>query len=763
VSLALLACRPRHSGDDGSGPMREDIDDFLQEFNVDLLPWGQAAARAAEVEAKLTDMERHSLLVGQNFGTFGGWVGSTKAVPRMGIPSLKMQDSSSGFRPLGPGEPGTVTAWPSMLALASSWDESLVWRVARAIAAEFKGKGANMILGPGLNVHRSPYGGRNWEYLSGEDPYLGSRLAPAFVTGVQSQGVMATVKHFAFNEQETKRKSENSVVREKTAWELYYPPFEAALAAGAGSVMCAYNSVNGYPACGSRELLVDTLKGRMGFEGFVVSDWGAVTGADALDGGVDMEQPADVYFRNATDSPVAREAARRVLTSIFHMRLDEHPGCELPCSKERASNQRTADHMELAHGAAANGIVLLQNQGVLPLKPGSVQTLAVLGAAAEARDTMNTWGPGSPYSGGGSGHVPAPDVVSPLEGIRRRAAKANIKVIADTTSTNHGVTALDPAEVVSRRLSSLEKALDLAREADVVVVVGATTATESRDRPSLSLDDNADDLIMAVSKLKPTIVLLEVPGAILTPWRDQTAAIACLFYGGERTGDAWASVLFGDIAPSGKLPIMLPSSETGLVTPGLGTVVYDEGIRTSYRSPTAHAAYPFGHGLTYTAFEFSRPRAYTKGCEAMVCVSLRVTNIGVFAGREVVQAYLYFPDDTNGAAKMLRGFQKTSLLNPGAGEDVILNFSQRDLSTYDGVAHAWQRHENVVIFIGSSSVDLRNAVTQKDVDSESFQDTAKIKKTNRRARSSTSFEGAPSDGGLMHSLRHLFLGPAVEH
>jgi len=640
-------------------------------------------------------------------------VGTVAPIQRLGVPALRLQDASGGFRPTGPDEYGTVTSWPSMLTLAASWDETMVERVAAAIAREFKGKGANVLLGPGLNVHRTPYGGRNWEYLSGEDPYLGARLAPVYVQSVQNEGVMAVIKHFAFNEQETERNSEDSVVSERVAWELYYPPFEAAIKAGAGAVMCSYNKVDSGYACGNPTLLRDDLKGRMGFSGFVMSDWGAVHGTNAIEGGMDMEQPSANFFQpgklNDVDSDAVRDAARRVLASIYHLRIDENPGCELPCAKERSTNQRTATHLQLAEDAAAAGVVLLQNKGVLPLDPNRVKTLAVLGAAATAQDTQNTWGPGSPYSGGGSGHVPAPHVVTPLQGIRERAKQAGISVVTEHTHMEHLSRKPTATEAASRRLRGAAKAVE---DADVVVVVGATTATESADRFNLALDDGADALIAQVSKTKTTVVLLEVPGAVLTPWRDQTAAIACLFIGGERTGSAWASVLFGDVVPAGKLPITFPASLVGTLRPEHNTVAYEEGLLTSYRSPSLRAAFPFGHGLSYTTFVYSEPRFVDSNCGARICVSVLISNSGHARGAEVVQAYLSFSSVPGTPELVLRGFKKTSWMNPGDMEEVTFGFTDRDLSTYDDQKHGWKQQPNcrIAVHIGASSADVRHVL-----------------------------------------------------
>mmetsp|Transcript_91150 Transcript_91150/g.262925 ORF Transcript_91150/g.262925 Transcript_91150/m.262925 type:complete len:774 (+) Transcript_91150:98-2419(+) len=667
-----------------------------------LLSWEAARRKATEIEAQLTEDERLSLLVGRGFNR-SGWVGLTSAVPRLGIPALRMQDASSGFRPLGPGEYGTVTSWPSLLAMASTWDEVAVWRMASAVAAEFRAKGANVLLGPGLNVHRTPWGGRNWEYLSGEDPYLGSRLAPAYIRAIQSAGVMATIKHFAFNQQETERRRSNAVVAEKTAWELYFPPFEAAIGAGAGAVMCSYNRFNGSQACGSKALLTDILRGRLGFAGFVMSDWEALMSTDALEAGVDMEQSAPKYFAKRElakaniSAAVVSQAAWRILTSIYHLRLDEQQGCEFPCEAERATNVRTQAHLQLAGELAAEAVVLLKNSNdTLPLLHGPIRTLAVVGVAAEAGDTMNQWGPGSPYSGGGSGHVASPDVVTPLAGIQRRAAIAGIRVVTPSRE--------------SSRAGRLAAALEAASHADVVIVVGAATASEDRDRPDLSLADGADELIAAVAaEGKPVVVLLQVPGPVLTPWRDEVAALAVLFLGGERTGSAWASVLFGDTAPSGKLPVTMPANMSGLIRPqGAENLTYSEGLATSYRSSAIAAAFPFGHGVSYTRFEFGAPRLLMAGCPAAICVRLGITNIGDRAGREVVQAYITFLKVPG--PRTMRGFTKTSLLQPGETEEVTLKFSQRDLSIYNETTGGWDEHDRLLVQIGASSDDVQHTL-----------------------------------------------------
>jgi beta-glucosidase len=573
-----------------------------------------------------------------------------------------------------------------------------VGHVAAAIGREFRGKGANVILGPGVNVHRSPYGGRNFEYLSGEDPYLGSRLAVAYIKAVQGQGVMAVAKHFAFNEQETERDSMNSEVGEHAAWALYYPPFQAAVDAGVGAIMCSYNKVNGTHACSNDRLLRGDLKGKMGFNGFVVSDWYATHHSTAVESGLDMEQPDPKHFNHKSfadaDPEAVSQAARRVLASIYRLRLDERPGCELPCKSERQTSQRTPKHLELAGIAAAAGVVLLKNDGILPLHAGSAANLAIIGAAANAQDTLNTWGAGSPYSGGGSGHVAAPTVSTPLNALRERANEAGIHTL-------NGGSNLD--------LANRSQVLPFLEEADVVIIVAATTSTEDSDRKTLSLDNGVDELIEEVSKQRPTIVLIEAPGAVLTPWRDKTPAIACMFLGGEETGSGWAKVLFGDVEPSGRLPIVLPAHDWDEIRPSGGSVPYSEGLMTSYRSPRHQSAFPFGHGLSYTKFSFGKPTQTSDNCPGAACIYISIRNVGKRAGSEVVQAYLQFDPRLQEPRMVLRGFQRTHLLQPGENEEVRIVFSRHDLSAYI-VGQGWTLQEWAVAHIGASSGDIRQLI-----------------------------------------------------
>ncbi|CAE8600067.1 unnamed protein product [Polarella glacialis] len=484
------------------------------------LSWDAAYTKAESILAWMEPGDKNSLLRGigwdikfdKNMIPVGvdlrkdWYVGNTQAVSRLGVPSLNLQDASGGFRTYWNDLVGTVTCWPSQLALAATWSPASVQKFAVALGKEFAGKGANGVLGPAIEVHRVARGGRNFEYLSGEDPYLGARLAAAYVTGVQSEGILAVAKHWAVNHQETNRMLESSNVDEKTAWELYYPPFQAAIDAGVSAVMCSYNKVNGQHSCSNPHQLQAVLKEKMGFRGFIQSDWWALHDNQSLALGLDQDMPGwpveKIYYSEpslirstvqlAQETPHSVDGAvRRILAAMLRMGLETSTKCAPPhCQAWLQRNVTSAEHVALARSLAAESIVLLKNAGgLLPLSHSTTRTIAVIGKAATAeawnpdgagQGVNDSWRFGDYYSGGGSGHVVAANVVTPLEGLRRRAALAGIDVISPPSN--------DVAE-----------ALAAAQRADVVIVVAATTSGESEDRPDLSLDDGVDDLIAALA------------------------------------------------------------------------------------------------------------------------------------------------------------------------------------------------------------------------------------------------------------------------
>jgi len=689
------------------------------------LAWTEAYRRAEETLSRMEWGEKHSLLRGIGWD---GWelrkwwyVGNTPAISRLNIPSLNMQDAAGGFRTYWGELVGTVTCWPSALALAATWDPQLVRAFAEAAGEEFVGKGANGILGPSIEVHRVARGGRNFEYLSGEDPYLGARLTEAYVEGVQSKGVFAIMKHWVFNHQETNRGSENSVVDEQTAWELYYPPFQAAVDAGVSGAMCSYNRIDGLYSCANEQQLQSVLRQRMGFQGFVQSDWWAVHGT-SLAQGLDQDMPGltseehfnEAHLRQQSPSMIDR-AVRRILAVVHRMGLAASTRCVPPyCEAWMRRNVTSDGHAQLARTLTARSIVLLKNEGgllpLLPQGPVPVRTIAVIGAASVAeaynphgvgQGQANAWAIGDYYSGGGSGHIVAGRVVTPLEGIRGRAAAAGVRVVASPSN-------------------DIAAALEAVRGADVAIVVGATTSGETRDRADLSLDDGADGLIAAVAAAcSNTVVLMQLPGAVVMPWRDSVAAILTMFLGGQATGSAWADVLFGDLAPTGRLPVMMPATEADTIPPNSAhRVGYAEGMHTSYRNRNFQAAFPFGHGLTYTSFEYLPPAqvpclgagAQGPGPRPLLCVGIAVRNAGAVAAATVAQLYLELPAAAGHPAPFLKGFQGTGTLAPGATAELVFPLTQRDVSYFDVSVSAWTPLLTATAHIGESSRDIRHSL-----------------------------------------------------
>jgi len=712
-------------------PVTEGEPDFTADTSSDApapLSWDAAYKKARATLARMNATEKNSLLQGIGYDRQAWWevkkwyyVGNSPAMPHLGIPSLNMQDGGGGFHSKYAEARGTVTCWPSLLSLAATWDPGLSRRYAAALGEEFAGKGANGILGPSVDVHRVARNGRNFEYLSGEDPYLGSRMAEEYVAGVQSKGVFAVVKHWIFNTQENDREISSSVVDERSAHELYYPPFEAAVRAGASAVMCSYNKINGTYSCENEETLNGVLRGQMGFRGFVQSDWWAAHSL-SVPQGLDQEMPGEginVYFRNRSIANASMPnhvdtAVLRILAVIYRMRLPETTKCTPPhCSKLHVANVSTPAHVALAEYIATESIVMLKNEvGTLPFRPplsGGPRTIAVIGSAAIARpfDPENAgqgqgdWATGDYYSGGGSGHVVAGRVVTPLEGIRRRAEAAGVTVYASPTN-------------------NVQEAVLVSQSADVLVVVAATTSGESRDRTSLHLDNQADELITTLSLVhssKRIIVLMQVPGAVVMPWRDNVDCILAMFLGGQETGGAWAAVLFGDRSPSGRLPLTLPEAEGEEVQPAPQgeDAVFSEALATGYRSTKLKVAFPFGHGLSYSTFSYGDlSEEPCEDREAILCLHVVVSNSGTALASTVAQLYLGFPPEAGYPRDVLRGFAKTPRLRPGESEAVVFTLTGRDISYYS-VGRGWLTPQYIIARVGESSVDLRQTLKVESV------------------------------------------------
>jgi len=709
----------------------------------DLLAWDDAYEEAAVTLSRMEGREKYLLLqglgwewpegqeIGAGFWDLKKWyyVGNTAPIPRVGVPSLNMQDSSGGFRPYWEEMVGTVTGWPSSLALGATWDLDAVRLIALSLAQEVTQKGGNTILGPGVNVHRSEWGGRNFEYIGGEDPYLGSKLGAEYIRAMQSQGVMSVVKHWVFNEQETFRDSGSSNVDKKTAWELYYPPFQAAVDAGVVAAMCSYNKIDGVHSCENSDTLSDLKRG-MGFKGFVQSDWWA-THSTALKEGLDQDMPGIGDFgignmgnwsnlgANETKktwySPslldeqpedLVDASCLRILAAMSRVRVRSNACSPPSCAEMLKRNVTSGIYSALARSVAASSVVLLSNRNdTLPLAAPGVKTIAVVGSAAVAvpydpngkGQGEGEWWTGDIYSGGGSGHITMrpQDVVTPLAGITAAAQARGISVVSYTGNSTAGAVAL-------------------VQKADVTIVVGGAISGESQDRDTLQLQDGADEQIRAVANAssgsKKTVVLLQVPGAVVMPWRNAVDAILIAFHPGQQAGNAWGDLLFGDRAPAGRLPITLPATEndTIRIDPDALEIPYAEGLRTGYRSGRP-AAFPFGHGLTYTTFVYEPLQTGPcDGGDRWLCVSVRVRNVGSAAAQAVPQLYLEFGPEAGYPTPILRGFQKTGIILQGGSEVATFALSERDLSYYDaGRSDRWVLSCEITAHVGESSADHR--------------------------------------------------------
>jgi len=613
-------------------------------------------------------------------GVQADYVGNVAAVA--GLPALTLQDGPAGVARFG-----DVTAFPSPITLAASWDRDLVRRWGAAMAAEERGKGVMIQLGPMMNLVRSPAAGRNFESF-GEDPFLSAELAAADVIGMQSQKVVATAKHFVGNEQETNRMEVDSRIDERTLHELYYAPFEAAVGAGAGAVMCSYNRLNGTYACENSASLAD-LKVGMGFAGFVMSDWGAThSTVAAANAGLDMEMPAGDYFgsqlRDAISAGTVSQArlddmVTRILGALVRVGvLDDLP------NGNPSSVVTSPEHDALAKEAATAGITLLRNNGVaLPLD-ANVRSIAVLGSA----------GGDSPFSvGGGSAQVNTRFVVSPFSAIQALAPSS----VSVTYARGDG--------------GNQDQAVATAAASDAAVVFAAVGSSEGYDRDSLTLAPDVDALINAVAAVNPrTIVVLHAPGAVLMPWLDRVGAVLVAWFPGEQNGNAIAPILFGTANPSGKLPVSFPRSASDLpAVSGNMEVPYSEGLAIGYRALDAHGIaplFPFGHGLSYTTFAYSNLTLRAVAAPGSIEVAFTLRNTGARAGSEVAQLYLGFPEGAGEPPRVLRGFERVALA-AGESSQVTLTLGPRQLSCWNPTAHArYVPSGRFTIAVGGSSRDL---------------------------------------------------------
>lgn len=653
-----------------------------------------------EIISQMTLEEKASLCSGLDL-----W--HTKPVERLGIPSIMMTDGPHGMRKQenNPGQIGLDSSvpaicFPSGAGLACSFDRDLMEKVGRALGEECQAEGVSIILGPAANIKRSPLCGRNFEYFS-EDPYLSSEMAAHHIKGVQSQGVGTSLKHFAANNQEHRRMTVDEIIGERALQEIYLASFEGAVKQSKPwTVMCSYNKINGVYSSENKYTLTDILRNEWGFDGFVMSDWGAVDErVPGLESGLELEMPSsggvgDKKIVGAVKSgrlseEVLDRAVERILKVVFKAADNK---------KKNATYDREAHH-KLAGEVERECIVLLKNENnILPLKREG--TLAVIGAFAKS----------ARYQGGGSSHINPSKLEVIYDEIQKTAGGTNVLYSKG----------YDPdADDVDKRL--IDEAKEAASMADTAVVFAGLPEryeSEGYDREHMRMPENQVKLIEAVSEVQKNVVVVLSNGSpVEMPWIDRVQGVIEMYLGGQALGGAIAGILFGDANPCGKLaetfPVKLSDNPSYINFPGEGDrVEYGEGLFAGYRYYDAkeiEPLFPFGYGLSYTSFEYSGLSIDKKEItdKEKVNVSLKVKNTGDRAGKEIVQLYVRDTESTvPRPVKELKGFEKVEL-KPGEEKTVCFTLGLRAFAYYNTGIKDWHIESgDFEILIGKSSRDI---------------------------------------------------------
>lgn len=669
---------------------------------------------------------------------------SSRGVPRLGLPDLWTDDGPHGVRPdvlwdewkqAGQTNDSCV-AFPALTCLAATWNPSLAYLYGKSLGEEALYRSKNVILGPGVNIYRTPLNGRNFEYM-GEDPFLSSTMVVPYIQGVQSNGVSACVKHFCLNNDEGNRMVVNVKVSDRALHEIYLPAFYAAVTKGhVWALMGSYNLYRNQHNCENQYLLNDLLKGQWKFDGVVISDWGGTHNTDeAVKNGLDMEfgtwtnglntgesNAYDMYYlanpykqgirSGKYTEKELNDKVRRVLRLYFRTTMARHPSHGFLCSDA---------HYAASKKIAEEGIVLLKNDdNVLPLQLNSPKKVLVVGENAIKMMTV----------GGGSSSLKVQKEISPLKGLQDRLkGLATVEYergyVGDTTGNYDGVTT---GQDLSERRSAdqlISDAVAKAKDADYVIVCGGLNKSnyqdcEDHDRKEYGMPYGQDRLVEALAKANKRLVFVNISGnAVAMPWKNEVPAIVQGWYNGSESGEALAAVLCGDANPSGKLPFTWPASLNDVGAHALKTYPgtwrkpmkkdadgmekpqkvideeYKEGVYVGYRWADAHHTKPlfaFGHGLSYTTFGLSNLRLSASSITAddSLKVTVNVRNTGRVAGAEVVQLYIH--DDkasVDRPVKELKGFSKV-FLQPGESKDVTITIGKDALSFYDEQAHRWK-------------------------------------------------------------------------
>jgi beta-glucosidase len=653
-----------------------------------------------------------------------GGAGYVVGIPRLGIPGIQMSDAAYGVR--NSGDNGRYsTALPDDLAGAASWDLDAAYEYGALIGRELRDQGYNMSLGGGVNLAREPRNGRTFEYM-GEDPVLAGRMVGQVIKGVQAQHVLGDIKHYALNDQESGRNAVNVNIDKRSMRESDLLAFEIGLReSDAAGVMCSYNRVNGDYACENKYLLTDVLKKAFNFKGFVLSDWQAThSAAKASAAGLDHEEPGELFYgeeleKAATSGqiPMAEvdDHVHRILRAMFATGVIDDPPHKSVVDVVRG--------FEVAQKIAEQSIVLLKNdRAQLPVDASKVRTMAVIGAHSDV----------GMLSGGGSAQVDPPGgnaIMPPGKG--RTEWQAHIWF---PTSPLKAIRAKAPAAKVQYDPGTdHSSAAALAKTADVAIVFAEQWESEGMDLESLSLPDHQDDLIAKVAAANPhTIVVLETGSPVTMPWAGQVAGILEAWYPGSRGADAVASVLFGDVNPSAKLPITFPKSDADLPHPTLVKppkksttdpadgeawktiakglpafqVTYDEGLKVGYKwydAEQKEVLFPFGYGLSYTTYNYSDLKV-SPG--KSIRLSFRLANTGARAGAEIAEVYAVLPASAGEPPKRLVGWSKVTL-NRGESKEVTIEIDPWYLSVFNVDRDAWHLLPGDYTFlVGASSRDL---------------------------------------------------------
>ena len=664
--------------------------------------YDDADRRAGELLAKMTREEKLSIITGSNSFYIRGF-------PRLGIPDLYLSDATQGVhirKNLSNGLDKS-TAFPCPISLASTWNPGLAYKYAHSIGEECRAGDVAVLLGPGMNIYRVAQCGRSFEYF-GEDPFLTARMIERYVTGVLDTGTIPTLKHFVANNTDFHRRTSNSIVDERTLHEIYLPAFKAGVDAGAMAVMTSYNQLNGEWCGQSKYVITDVLRGELGFKWFVMTDWWSVWDAEKIiHSGQDLEMPGEKFLAADADRLVQsgkvsmaeiERMARAIMRTCIAMGLYDRP------VKDTYFLQKFPEHQQQALQTAREGIVLLKNDGVLPLAKAGTDKILVTGLFAEVL-----------ARGGGSADVEGYDSVTLLAALR----------------ATYG----DRVEYVK------EPTDDQLKSAKTVVLSTGTFDSEGWDRPFALPEAEEQRVAHAVALNPRTIVVVNAGGGIqMTGWNDRAAAVVYAWYPGQIGNRALAEILCGDTNPSGKLPISierrfedspahdyLPAGEklyTGWdpdndMSHRVYPNEYKEGVFVGYRWYEAKQIaplYAFGHGLSYTKFEYKNatvaPAAVAAG--ARITVDFTITNTGSVAGAEIAQLYVHpvnaplpRPD------KELKGFAKV-MLKPGESRDVTIRLTTKDLAYWDVAQHAWNAvpgEYELLVGTASNKILLKTKVT----------------------------------------------------